>query len=108
MAEPFLIRAALGAILFALVAGSLASIKIASIRARMVTWWVLSGILVAALAFGAVGVTVLFALISFLALREFLSVAPTRRADRPALLLAYAMVPVSYGVMAAGRTLCGS
>ncbi len=102
MAEPFLTRAAFAAILVALIAGSFASIKIASIRARMVTWWVLAAVLVAALAMGPPGVTVLFALISFLALREFLSLAPTRRADRPALLLAYAMVPVSYGVMAAG------
>lgn len=102
MVEQPLILGALGAILAALIAGSVAAVWFPSIRARVVTWWCLAAVLASGLAAGPIGITVLFALISFLALREFLSLAPTRRADRPALLIAYAMVPLSYGLIAIG------
>jgi phosphatidate cytidylyltransferase len=45
------------------------------------------------------GVTVLFALVSFLALKEFLSLAPTRREDRLVILFTYLSVPVAYGLV---------
>jgi phosphatidate cytidylyltransferase len=46
---------------------------------------------------GAFGATLLFALISFLALREFITLMHTRRADHRGLLLAFfAVLPVQY------------
>jgi phosphatidate cytidylyltransferase len=46
---------------------------------------------------GAIGATVLFALISFLALREFITLMHTRRADHRSLLLAFfAVLPFQY------------
>ncbi|MEM6762302.1 MAG: phosphatidate cytidylyltransferase [Pseudomonadota bacterium] len=79
-----------------LVAGSIASLALKGIRARMVTWWVIAVLVAGAVALGPWATVALFALISFMALREYLSLVPTRREDRPALLLAYGVVPVSY------------
>ena len=46
---------------------------------------------------GALGATLLFAVLSFIALREYLSLAPTRRADHRGLLLAFfAVLPLQY------------
>jgi phosphatidate cytidylyltransferase len=53
-----------------------------------------------ALLFGWQATLVLFALISFLALREFLSLAPARREDRLIILASYLVVPISYGWIA--------
>lgn len=84
------------AVLAILVAASLASIRLEGIRARVATWWVIALVVGGAIVLGQRAAVVLFALISFMALREYLSLVPTRREDRPALLLAYAVVPVAY------------
>ncbi|MEM9222021.1 MAG: phosphatidate cytidylyltransferase [Pseudomonadota bacterium] len=84
-----------------LVLASVAAIRWRAIRARVLTWWVLVALLGVAVLLGKTAVVILFALISFMALREYLSLAPTRREDRAVLLLAYATVPVSYGFIAA-------
>ncbi|MCF3935882.1 phosphatidate cytidylyltransferase [Acuticoccus sp. M5D2P5] len=97
-ASPLLIGFA--SILALLIAGTIASFWMAGIRARVKTWWVIVVALGAAMLAGRMGVIVLFALISFIALREYLSLVPTRREDRPALLLAYALVPASYLIVA--------
>ena len=84
------------AILAILVAASIASIWLAGIRARTATWWVIAFLIGGGILAGQPVIVVLFALISFVALREYLSLAPTRREDRPALILAYLVVPVAY------------
>lgn len=84
------------AILAILVAASIASIWLAGIRARTATWWVIAFLIGGGILAGQPVVVLLFALISFVALREYLSLAPTRREDRPALILAYLVVPVAY------------
>jgi phosphatidate cytidylyltransferase len=43
------------------------------------------------------------ALMSFLILREYLSVAPLRTRDRPGLFVAYAVIPLQYGWIARGH-----
>ena len=49
---------------------------------------------------GAVGATLLFALISFLALREFITLMHTRRGDHRSLLLAFfAVLPLQYAIV---------
>jgi phosphatidate cytidylyltransferase len=63
---------------------------------RMASWWVMVGLLTAGLALGWRGTALLFAAISFLALREFLSLAPARREDRLVIAVAYLTIPVSY------------
>lgn len=83
-------------VLVILVAASVASIRLKGIRARVLTWWWIVGLVGGALALGQQAAVVLFALVSFVALREYLSLVPTRREDRPALLLAYLVVPLAY------------
>ena len=73
----------------------------ADLKARVASWWVMAILLGATLLLGWGAVTLLFLAVSFVALREFLSLAPTRREDRLVLLLAYAAVPLSYATIAA-------
>lgn len=68
----------------------------AELKARMSSWWVMALLLIAALVLGWVATTLVFAFVSFLALREFLSLAPARREDRLVILLAYVTIPASY------------
>lgn len=88
-------------ILATLGVGAVASVFVPSIRERTKTWVVIAILIGGAILLGRLAVIALFALISFLALREYLSLVPTRREDRPALLLAYAVVPVAYALIAA-------
>jgi phosphatidate cytidylyltransferase len=76
-----------------------------NLRQRIWSWWVMIALIVAALAGGAAWVTVLFAVVSFLALREFLSLAPTRREDRLIVLFAYLTIPVCYLLVGADQYL---
>lgn len=63
---------------------------------RTRSWWVMIGIFTAALVSGNNLSVWLFGFISFLALKEYFSLIPTRRADRRVLFWAYASIPVQY------------
>ncbi|MFC6447761.1 phosphatidate cytidylyltransferase [Shinella zoogloeoides] len=64
---------------------------------RIQAWWVMVILMGLALIGGRVGVTLLFALCSFAALREFMTLTDTRRADHTALAVAFFIVlPVQY------------
>jgi len=67
-----------------------------NLRQRVISWWVMVALLSGALALGWQATLVLFAVISFIALREFLSLAPAHREDRLIILASYAVVPISY------------
>ena len=67
-----------------------------SLRQRIQTWWVLTALLALGLGLGRPVAVGLAALVSFLALREYLSLVPTRPADYPVLLLAYLAIPGQY------------
>ncbi|MGH9308447.1 MAG: phosphatidate cytidylyltransferase, partial [Vicinamibacterales bacterium] len=68
-----------------------------NINARIRAWWVMALIFVAAVTTGA-GVSIaLFLLVSFLALREFVTLVPTKAADHRALFWSFFVVtPVQY------------
>ncbi len=66
---------------------------------RMRSWWVMAILLAGALALGWQATAILFALISFLALKEYLTLAPTRKEDRLVVLLAYLSVFINYGLI---------
>lgn len=66
------------------------------LTARTRTWWWIVAPITVALLAGATATAVLFALVSFLALREYMSIIPVRQVDRTAILLAYLAVPVQY------------
>jgi phosphatidate cytidylyltransferase len=68
-----------------------------NLAARMRAWWVMCGIFGLTLFVGRVGSLVLFGLLSFLALREFITLAPTRRADHRTLFWAFFLLtPLQY------------
>ena len=68
----------------------------AELVARVRAWWVMAALFTLALLLGKnVGIAFV-ALISYLALKEYLSLVPQRRADRQVLLWAYLMIPLQY------------
>jgi phosphatidate cytidylyltransferase len=76
---------------------------IANLNARIKAWWVIVGLIGFAFLFGRVGVIVLFGLVSFFALREFITLTPTRRGDHVALAVSFFLVlPEQYVLVAMG------
>jgi len=69
---------------------------------RVRSWWVMVAIFTAAMLLSPTVSLVFFAFISFLALKEYLSIIPTRRADRRVLFWAYLAIPVQYYWIATG------
>jgi phosphatidate cytidylyltransferase len=68
-----------------------------NINARIRAWWVMSLLFATAVATGAVVSIVLFTLISFLALREFVTLVPTKASDHRVLFWSFFIVtPVQY------------
>lgn len=63
---------------------------------RIRSWWVMITIFAVAIVLSPVSSLVFFGLVSFLALKEFLSMVPTRRADRRVLLWVYLAIPLQY------------
>lgn len=70
--------------------------KYAELAARVKSWWVMVAVFVIAIAIDRRLSIVFFAFISFLALKEYLSLIPTRRADRRVLFWAYLSIPFQY------------
>ena len=71
-----------------------------NLRARVWSWWVMAALLAGAILAGWQATTLLFVVVSFIALREYLSLAPMRPEDRPIMLLAYLAIPASYAFVA--------
>lgn len=72
----------------------------ANLEARVVAWWWMVGLLVTAFAFGRGGVVTLFGFVSFLGLRELVTLVPSRRADHGTLAGAFFLaVPIQYGLL---------
>lgn len=74
---------------------------IANLTARINAWWAMIVIFGLALALGRIGTVVLFALMSFLALREFITLTPSKRGDHRALFWAFfILLPIQYFLIA--------
>ncbi len=111
-AQPPVLLIGLAAVVALLsVAGAIATVLTAlkpgkdyrELRQRIASWWVMVALLAGALLLGWQATVAVFALISFMALREFLSLAPIRKEDRPAILAAYLILVAAYGFIAADR-----
>lgn len=63
---------------------------------RMRSWWVMAGLFILAIAVNRELSVLFFGLVSFLALKEYFSIIPTRRADRRVLFWAYLAIPIQY------------
>ena len=61
------------------------SAVVRSFNQRLRSWWLMCAILIAGLVIGPAGTVVLFGMIAFWALREFITMTPTRRGDHRAL-----------------------
>ncbi len=76
---------------------------LSELRARIRTWWVIAGLVAGSLLLSPKTAIWFLALVSFLALKEFFSLVPSRRADRRVMIWAYAAIPVQYAWIAAGQ-----
>lgn len=74
-----------------------------NLNARLRSWWVMVVLFTAALTAGEIVTLVLFALLSFLALREFVTLIQTRRGDHRSLFLAFfVVIPAQYYLIGIG------
>lgn len=70
---------------------------IENVNARIRAWWKMCAIFALAILVGRVGSLILFGLISFLALREYMTLVPTRRGDHRTLFWSFFMImPLQY------------
>ena len=73
---------------------------VANLIARVNAWWVMVAFLAVAFALGQIAMLVMFGFASFFALREFVTLTPTRRGDYvPLLLCFYLLVPLQYALI---------
>lgn len=70
--------------------------KHVELAARVRSWWFMVAIFAAAMLTTKLVSVFFFALLSFLALKEYISIIPLRRADRRVLFWAYLTIPVQY------------
>src|SRR5690348_2402329 len=54
---------------------------VANLNARIAAWWIMAGVFAIGIRYDLLGTCILFGFISFFALREMLTLAPTRRGD---------------------------
>jgi phosphatidate cytidylyltransferase len=86
-----------GALLKRYVAHGTAHGVIDNLNARIKAWWVMVLVIGLAFVFGRAGVMLLFFFASFVALREFITLTYTRRADHDALATSfYVILPLQY------------
>ena len=93
-----------GLVLRAKTRGGPGAATVANLNARTRSWWVMSAVFSLTLLAGRAGSMILFAGLSFLALREFVTLTPTRRADHRALFWAFFVItPLQYVFVGLGR-----
>jgi len=74
-----------------------AQLTISNLNARIGAWWIMSAIFALTLVIGPIGSFILFGLMSVLALREYVTLLPTRRADHRTLFWAFFIfTPLQY------------
>ncbi len=76
---------------------------IQNLNARIKAWWMMVAVFALAMLTGGVGSVILFGLTSFLALREFITLTPTKSGDHRTLFWAFFVItPLQYWLVAAG------
>ena len=87
-------------VLASVIVGVLAAVRgdkdYSELKLRMRSWWVMIGIFSGAILLSPTSAVVFWGFVSFLALKEYLSLTPTRRADRRVLFWAYLAIPIHY------------
>jgi phosphatidate cytidylyltransferase len=72
-------------------------------KLRIRTWGIILLVLTGAVLLGRTGMFWFFAITSFLAFKEYISIIPTRPTDRRALFWAYLSIPIQYLLIAQGH-----
>jgi len=91
----------IGAILKRSARSESAERTIANLNSRTRAWWKMSAIFAITLLVGKNGSLILFAFLSFLALREYITLVPTRRGDHRTLFWAFFIItPLQYYLIA--------
>jgi phosphatidate cytidylyltransferase len=91
----------IGLVLKAVIRKPEAQATISNLNARIGAWWIMSAIFALTLLIGPIGSLVLFGLMSFLALREYVTLLQTRRADHRTLFWAFFIfTPLQYFLIA--------
>jgi len=86
-----------GLILRLAVKGEAELAGVANMNARIAAWWIMTGTILGAFLAGFTATILLFAMISLLALREFITLTPTHRGDHRALFWTFfVFTPVQY------------
>ena len=70
--------------------------RYSELAARTESWWWMIGAFTLCILFNQTVAIVFLAFISYLALKEYLSLIPTRRIDREVLLFAYLAIPIQF------------
>jgi len=87
----------LGFVLDRRVTSATAKETVRNLNARLRAWWAMIALFAGAVVIGRVVTVVLFALLSFMALREFVTLTPTRRGDHRMLFVSFfVVVPLQY------------
>jgi phosphatidate cytidylyltransferase len=95
-----LVASLVGFVLARRVASDKARETVRNLNARIKAWWVMVLVFALAFLFGKGVTLVLFALISFYCLREFLSLTPTHPRDHAAIAVAfYVFIPLQYWLL---------
>lgn len=63
---------------------------------RVRSWWVMSALIALALIGGKTPAVIFFGIVSWLALKEFYTIMPTRPSDRVVLMLIYLLIPIQF------------
>ena len=106
--EPLFAALGLSVILLVMTSVGAAGAKVrrlrdAEVRIRIKLWWYIVGGFAIALFLERWVAVVALGLVSFVAFKEFLTLAPTRRADAKVLLWAYLTIPVQYWLAGGGH-----
>lgn len=95
------VASALGAVLRRKVTSEGGRKVVENLVARVNAWWVMCAVFGGSLLIGPLATVVLFGITSFLALREFITLTPTRRGDHRALFWAFFVItPLHYWTLA--------
>jgi phosphatidate cytidylyltransferase len=91
------ISSLIGWVLSLRVTGDKGKATVQNLNARIRAWWMMVAVFGLAMATGGIGSIVLFGLTSFLALREFITLTPTRAGDHRSLFwVFFVILPLQY------------
>jgi phosphatidate cytidylyltransferase len=102
----YLFGGVLALLVVATIVGQLIKLRVRNavvdnLNARIKAWWTMSAVFAVSLATGGIGSVILFAILSFFALREFITITPTRPADHAALFWVFFVItPLQYYLVA--------